>query len=62
MLFRMGVNRGIIKIDDRDISELKLKDLRSSISVIPQVNLLFFEIASVKSFKLRGFEYQRYIS
>lgn len=41
MLFRLGVNTGVLKMDDRDISELKLVDLRRSLSVIPQVKLVY---------------------
>lgn len=40
LLFRMGINTGCIAIDDFDISQLKLADLRNAISVIPQVILL----------------------
>ena len=37
MLLRLGQTTGTIRIDGYDISKLKLKDLRKSISVIPQV-------------------------
>ena len=36
-LFRTSESNGLVKIDDVDISELGLKDLRSKISIIPQV-------------------------
>ena len=37
MLLRLGEMGGTVKIDGYDISKLKLKNLRKSISVIPQV-------------------------
>uniref|UniRef100_T1GQZ6 ABC transporter domain-containing protein n=1 Tax=Megaselia scalaris TaxID=36166 RepID=T1GQZ6_MEGSC len=37
----LAVNEGVIKIDDRDISDLALHDLRSKISIIPQEPVLF---------------------
>ena len=37
MLLRLGEMNGTVKIDGYDISKLKLKKLRKSISVIPQV-------------------------
>ena len=37
MLLRLGEMNGTVKIDGYDISKLKLKKLRTSISVIPQV-------------------------
>lgn len=37
MLFRLGKTEGIIKVDGVDITHLKLKKLRSAMSVIPQV-------------------------
>lgn len=40
-IFRLAVNEGVIKIDDRDISDLALHDLRSKISIIPQEPVLF---------------------
>ncbi|XP_066928579.1 ATP-binding cassette sub-family C member 4-like [Clytia hemisphaerica] len=41
LLFRMGVTDGRVIIDDVDISRLKLKDLRRSLSIIPQDPVLF---------------------
>uniref|UniRef100_T1GI51 ABC transmembrane type-1 domain-containing protein n=1 Tax=Megaselia scalaris TaxID=36166 RepID=T1GI51_MEGSC len=40
-LFRLAVNKGIVEIDNVDISELALEDLRSKISIIPQDPVLF---------------------
>lgn len=40
-LFRFGLNEGNIIIDDIEIHELGLHDLRSKISIIPQEPVLF---------------------
>jgi len=40
-LFRLALNEGDIIIDDIDIHELPLKDLRSKLSIIPQEPVLF---------------------
>ena len=39
MIFRMGVNSGVITIDGYDINNLTLETLRNAISVIPQVEV-----------------------
>lgn len=38
MLFRMGHVSGTVRIDGYPISDLKLKDLRKTLSIIPQVS------------------------
>lgn len=40
-LFRLAINQGKIIIDDLEIHELGLHDLRSKISIIPQEPVLF---------------------
>lgn len=40
-LFRLAYNEGGIIIDDREIHELGLQELRSKISIIPQEPILF---------------------
>lgn len=40
-LFRLAQNEGSIIIDDVEIHELELQQLRSSISIIPQQPVLF---------------------
>ncbi len=40
-LFRLAFNEGQIFIDDIEIHELGLHDLRSKISIIPQETILF---------------------
>lgn len=40
-LFRLAINEGTITIDDRDINELGLHELRSKISIIPQDPVVF---------------------
>lgn len=40
-LFRLALNEGSIKIDDVEIHELGLHDLRSKLSIIPQEPVLF---------------------
>ncbi|XP_060872288.1 probable multidrug resistance-associated protein lethal(2)03659 isoform X2 [Metopolophium dirhodum] len=40
-LFRLALNEGNISIDDIDIHELPLEDLRSKLSIIPQEPVLF---------------------
>jgi len=40
-LFRLALNEGKIIIDDIDIHELELNDLRSKLSIIPQEPVLF---------------------
>lgn len=40
-LFRLAINDGNIIIDDIDIHELGLQDLRSKIAIIPQEPVLF---------------------
>lgn len=38
MLFRLGNNSGTVRIDGYPVKDLKLKTLRQTLSVIPQVN------------------------
>ena len=45
-LFRMGELKGTMRIDGVSITEVPLKDLRSKISVIPQVNYTYCMIAA----------------
>jgi len=40
-LFRLALNEGSIIIDDIEIHELGLHDLRSNLSIIPQEPVLF---------------------
>lgn len=40
-LFRLAINEGNIIIDDLEIHELGLHDLRSKLSIIPQEPVLF---------------------
>lgn len=40
-LFRLALNKGSIIIDDIEIHEIGLHDLRSKISIIPQEPILF---------------------
>lgn len=40
-LFRLALNEGQIVIDDKEIHEMGLHDLRSTISIIPQEPVLF---------------------
>lgn len=40
-LFRLAVNEGSIFVDDLDINNLGLHDLRSKLSIIPQEPVLF---------------------
>ena len=57
----MGVNEGSLTIDDVDIASLKLKDLRRSLSIIPQVSCklslicpLFAKVYPAKNLKPRN--------
>lgn len=40
-LFRLAFNEGSIWIDDKEIHDLRLQDLRSKMSIIPQDPVLF---------------------
>lgn len=40
-MFRLALNEGYIYVDDLDINELGLHDLRSKLSIIPQEPILF---------------------
>lgn len=40
-LFRLAINEGSIFIDDLDINQLGLDDIRSKLSIIPQEPVLF---------------------
>ena len=41
MLLRLGNNSGIVRIDGYPVKDLKLKTLRETLSVIPQVEIFF---------------------
>ena len=43
LLFRLGPTKGTLKIDGVDINQLKLKDLRSAMSYIPQVGETIYQ-------------------
>ena len=61
-LFRLAEPQGCIKIDGIDISELGLHDVRSKLSIIPQVHVTRVYIFTVTNAFLYVFRIQYYLA